>query len=76
MQQQLAVERQKTAMLQRDLQAAVKDSKEAIHREMDVIAQLEAQDQVRSPTADITAVMYCVIWDTLAAGLAASLIAM
>lgn len=37
----------RSQMLQRDLAASLKDSKEALHREVEIMAQLEAQDEVQ-----------------------------
>ena len=36
-------------MVQQDLAASLTDSKEALHREAEIMAQLEAQDQVTLP---------------------------
>lgn len=36
-------------MVQQDLAASLRDSKEALHREAEIMAQLEAQDQVILP---------------------------
>lgn len=47
LQKALSAERERTAALQRDLGAFQKDSQEATHREKEIMAQLEQQDQVR-----------------------------
>ena len=43
----LGVEREKSSRLQHDLAASLKESREALHREKDIMTQLEAQDQVQ-----------------------------
>lgn len=42
----LSGEREKSSLLQRDLGASLRDSKEALHREVEIMAQLEQQDEV------------------------------
>ncbi len=51
LEKQLAAERGRSRLVQQDLAASLQESKEALHREQDIMAQLEAQDQVPiSPT--------------------------
>ena len=47
LQKALSSERERSAALQRDLGAFQKDNQEATHREKEIMAQLEQQDQVR-----------------------------
>ncbi len=49
LEKQLAAERGRSRLVQQDLAASLQDSKEALHREVDIMAQLEAQDQVAIP---------------------------
>ena len=49
LEKQLATERGRSRLVQQDLAASLQESKEALHREQDIMAQLEAQDQVLSP---------------------------
>ena len=49
LEQRLSSERERSMMLQQDLGASLRDSKEALHREVDIMAQLEAQDEVCRP---------------------------
>ena len=49
MARQLGVEQERSRMVQQDLAASLRDSKEALHREVDIMAQLEAQDEVLMP---------------------------
>ena len=49
LEKQLAAERGRSRLVQQDLAASLQESKEALHREQDIMAQLEAQDQVRTP---------------------------
>ena len=46
LEKQLATERGRSRLVQQDLAATLQESKEALHREQDIMAQLEAQDQV------------------------------
>ena len=46
LEQKLVAEQQRSGVFQKDLAASVKDSKQALQREADIAAQLEAQDQV------------------------------
>ena len=48
LEQKLVAEQQRSGVLQTDLAASLKDSKQALQREVDIMAQLEAQDQVSS----------------------------
>ena len=48
LERQVGVEQQRSVALQRDLAASLRDSKEALHREVDIMAQLEAQDEVHT----------------------------
>ncbi|KAL0021976.1 hypothetical protein WJX77_002082 [Trebouxia sp. C0004] len=45
LEKQLAAERGRSRLMQQDLAASLQESKEALHREVDIMAQLEAQDQ-------------------------------
>lgn len=47
LERQVRAEHERSVALQRDLAASLRDSKEALHREVDIMAQLEAQDEVR-----------------------------
>ena len=49
LEKQLAAERGRSRLVQQDLAASLQESKEALHREVDIMAQLEAQDQVAIP---------------------------
>jgi len=49
LEKQLAAERGRSRLVQQDLAASLQESKEALHREQDIMAQLEAQDQVPKP---------------------------
>lgn len=49
LERQVGEQYKRSQMLQRDLAASLKDSKEALHREVEIMAQLEAQDEVRHP---------------------------
>ena len=42
----MTAERERSKLLQRDLAASLRDSKEALHREVEIMAQLEQQDEV------------------------------
>ncbi|KAL3145047.1 hypothetical protein ABBQ32_003538 [Trebouxia sp. C0010 RCD-2024] len=45
LERQVGEQYKRSQMLQRDLAASLKDSKEALHREVEIMAQLEAQDE-------------------------------
>lgn len=49
LEKQLAAERGRSRLVQQDLAASLQESKEALHREQDIMAQLDAQDQVPYP---------------------------
>ena len=46
LQRQLSAEHERSTMLQEDLSVSLRDSKEALFREKEIISQLEAQDEV------------------------------
>ena len=46
LQKVVSAEKERSGMLQRDLAASLRDSKEALHREVEIMSQLEQQDEV------------------------------
>lgn len=55
----LSGEKERSSLLQRDLGASLRDSKEALHREVEIMAQLEQQDEVCLP--DLPSMQHCYI---------------
>lgn len=49
LQRQLSAEHERSKVLQEDLSVSLRDSKEALFREKEIISQLEAQDEVTPP---------------------------
>lgn len=51
LQRQLSAEHERSVILQRDLSVSLRDSKEGLFREKEIISQLEAQDEVCNTSA-------------------------
>ena len=53
LQRQLSAEHERSVILQRDLSVSLRDSKEGLFREKEIISQLEAQDEVCNTSAQL-----------------------